>query len=439
MSLNDPRWGDDDPRQRPEDASHGPQQRPSGQRPDDGPPDLDEVWREFNERLNALFGGKGGGRRPRGPLPGGSGGDPRRVVLFIGLLAVAALALWLASGFYKVEANERAVVLRFGKYFETTEPGLRWRLPWPIESHQLVDFTGVRTVEVGYRGSERNKNLREALMLTDDENIVTILFAVQYRLKSPEDYLFRDRAPDETVKQVAESAMREIVGKNKMDFVLYEGREEIAVRTQALMQQMLDRYQTGIQIVRVTLQNAQPPEQVQAAFDDAVKAGQDRERLRNEGEAYANAVIPRARGTASRMIEEAQAYKSRVIAQAEGDTQRFLSLYEQYRQSPALTRERLYLETMQQVFTHTSKVLVDVESSNNLLMLPLAELLGQKRGAGSAAPASDASQSPEDLLRDAVSGTVASQNSGMTSPITGGLDRSRDTGRTLTRDRENRP
>ncbi|GAB6049731.1 FtsH protease activity modulator HflK [Hydrogenophilus islandicus] len=436
MALNDPRWGDDNAPQRPTEPKD-PRQRPLGTRPDEeGPPDLDEVWRQFNERLNTLFGGKGGGESPRDRGFGSGGSDPRRLGLFLGLIGVALLVLWLASGFYKVEANERAVVLRLGKYLETTEPGLRWRLPWPLESHQLVDFTGVRTVEVGYRGSERNKNLREALMLTDDENIVTIFFAVQYRLKSPEDYLFRDRAPDETVKQVAESAMREIVGKSKMDYVLYEGREDIAARSQALMQQMLDRYQTGVQIVRVTLQNAQPPEQVQAAFDDAVKAGQDRERLRNEGEAYANAVVPRARGTASRMIEEAEAYKSRVVSEAAGNSQRFLSLYTQYREAPALTRERLYLETMQQVFTHTSKVLVDAESSNNLLLLPLAELLAQKGRGNSGTAASDASQAPEDLLRDAVSGAVSPGGGNAGSPLP---DRPRDAVRALTRDRESRP
>jgi len=428
MSLNDPRWGEGESAPRPPSPTNEPVNQPPRRPADDGPPDLDEVWRQFNERLNTLFGGGGGARPSRGR---GVAGDPKRLLLFLLLLVLTALGIWLASGFYKVEANQRAVVLRFGQYLETTEPGLRWRLPWPIETHQIVDFTGVRTVEVGYRGSERNKNLREALMLTDDENIVTIFFAVQYRLKSPEDYLFRDRAPDETVKQVAESAMREIVGKSKMDFVLYEGREAIAANAQSLMQQMLDRYRTGIDVVRVTLQNAQPPEQVQAAFDDAVKAGQDRERLRNEGEAYANAVIPRARGTAARMIEEAEAYKQRVIAQAQGDSARFLSLFEQYRLAPDLTRERLYLETMQQLFQHTSKVVVDVHAANPLLMLPLAELLGQR---GSATPRpSDASQQPEGLMRDAV--TAASSSSGTGSPS---AERSREMGRTLTRDRENR-
>ena len=315
MSLNDPRWGDGN--DGPDDDARRRDPRPGRPPQGEGPPDLEEVWRQFNERLAVLFGGGRGGR------PAGSDGRQpwggKQVGGGIVLLVAIVLALWLLSGFYKVDANERAVVLRFGRYVETTEPGLRWRLPYPIERHEIVDLTGVRTVEVGYRGTDRNKVLRESLMLTDDENIVSIQFAVQYVLKSPEDYLFRDRAPDESVKQAAESAMREIVGKSKMDYVLYEGREDIAVRTQELMQAMLDRYRTGVQVVRVTLQNAQPPEQVQAAFDDAVKAGQDRERLRNEGEAYANAVIPRARGTAARLLEEANAYKGKVVAQATGD------------------------------------------------------------------------------------------------------------------------
>ncbi len=426
MSLNDPRWGDESP-PRPSRPTDDRQDPPGSRRPpEDGPPDLDEVWREFNQRLNALFGQRGGDggappRRTVGPdMPPHFG----KVTL---LVLLAGLAIWLASGFYKVEANERGVVLRFGRYVETTEPGLRWRLPYPIERHEIVDLSGVRTVEVGYRGSERNRVMREALMLTDDENIVQIFFAVQYLLKSPEDYLFRDRAPDEAVKQVAESAMREIVGKSKMDYVLYEGREDIAARAQALMQTMLDRYQTGVQVVRVTLQNAQPPEQVQAAFDDAVKAGQDRERLRNEGEAYANAVIPRARGTASRMIEEAQAYRARVVEQARGDAQRFLSIYEQYRLAPAVTRERLYLETLQQVFQHTSKVIVDAEASGHLLMLPLAEMLarGSAPTEGAAKTGRDGAASFEELMRDA---NAAAPSSSQT-----------ESGRSVPRERGARP
>lgn len=386
MSLNDPRWGN----QGNDDDKGGDKGRGDNQ----GPPDLEEVWRDFNQRLSGIFGGKRGGGRSNG---GGGGGGPqlpeftfRQFGGGIGALLALILVLWLASGFYTVDANERGVVLRFGKQIETTEPGLRWRLPFPIESHEIVDLTGVRTIEVGYRGSGGNRVLREALMLTDDANIINIQFAVQYILKSPEDYLFNNRFPDDSVMQAAETAMREIVGKNTMDFALYEGREDIAATAHALMQTILDRYQTGILISRVTMQNAQPPEQVQAAFDDAVKAGQDRERMRNEGEAYRNDVVPRARGTAARLLEESNAYRERVIANAEGEASRFSQVYEEFSRAPVVTRERMYLETMQQVLSSTSKVMIDADSGGNLLLMPLDRLLH----GGAAAPAAESKTQP---------------------------------------------
>jgi membrane protease subunit HflK len=387
MSLNDPRWGSN---QGNGDDKRGENNRGSNQ----GPPDLEDLWRDFNQRLSALFGGK---RGPRSGGSGGNGGGPqlpqvsfRQLGGGIGALLVLILVVWLASGFYIVDANQRGVVLRFGQFVETTDPGLRWRLPYPIESSEVVDLTGVRTVEVGYRGSERNKVLREALMLTDDENIINIQFAVQYVLNSPENYVFNNRYPDESVIQAAESAMREIVGKNKMDFVLYEGREQMAASAHESIQKILDRYETGILVSRVTMQNAQPPEQVQAAFDDAVKAGQDRERLRNEGEAYANDVIPRARGAASRLIEEANAYRASVVANAEGEASRFSQVLAEYRRAPEVTRERLYLETMQQVMSKTSKVMVDAKGNGNLLFMPLDKLMqaaGGAQGVNASSPA----------------------------------------------------
>jgi membrane protease subunit HflK len=365
MSLNDPQWG------------KGGGHRGGNQ----GPPDLEELWRDFNRRLTALFGRKGGG--------GGGGGEsrpPLNIRQFgggIGLLLILIVVIWLASGFYVVDASQRGVVLQFGKFRETTEPGLRWRLPYPIQSHEVVNLTGVRTVEIGYRGSEKNKVLREALMLTDDENIINIQFAVQYILKDPQAYLFNNRNPDEAVIQAAETAIREIVGKSKMDYVLYEGREQIAAQAAKLMQDILDRYDTGIQISKVTMQNAQPPEQVQAAFDDAVKAGQDRERLKNEGQAYANDVIPRARGSAARLMEEANGYRQRVVATAEGDASRFKQILVEYSKAPEVTRDRMYLETMQQVLSNASKVLIDAKAGSNLLYLPLDKLM---QAAGAAVP-----------------------------------------------------
>jgi len=373
MSLNDPRWGNN---------NQGGGDRGGNQ----GPPDLEEVWRDVNRKLSGLFGRKGGGSGDDG---GGRGASPR----FgggIGLIIGVVVLLWLASGFYIVDASQRGIVLRFGEYLRTTDPGLQWRWPYPIETHELVNLTGVRTVEIGYRGGERNKVLNEALMLTDDENIVNIQFAVQYILKDPQAYLFNNRDPDSNVIQAAESAIREIVGKSKMDFVLYEGREQVAANASKLMQDILDRYDAGILISKVTMQNAQPPEQVQAAFDDAVKAGQDRERQKNEGQAYANDVVPKARGTAARLLEEATGYASRVVANAEGDASRFKSVVAEYSKAPEVTRQRMYLDTMQQVFSNTSKILVDTKGSGNLLYLPLDKIL-QNQGVAPSPAAADTS------------------------------------------------
>jgi membrane protease subunit HflK len=288
---------------------------------------------------------------------------------------VVVLLIWIASGFYIVDASQRGVVLRFGSFVETTQPGPRWHMPFPIESVEVVNISQVRTVEIGYRENVKNKILKESLMLTDDENIIDIQFAVQYFLKDPGEYLFNNRAPDENVRQAAETAIREIVGKNKMDFVLYEGREQVAAATTKLAQDILDRYKSGILLSKVTMQNAQPPEQVQAAFDDAVKAGQDRERQKNEGQAYANDVIPRAKGAAARLMQEAEGYRQRVVASAEGDASRFQQVLKEYEKAPAVTRERMYIDMMQQVLTSTSKVMVDQKSGSNLLYLPLDKLI----------------------------------------------------------------
>jgi len=380
MSLNDPRWGN----QGNDNDREGPKE---------GPPDLDDLWRDVNRRLGGLFGRRGGGNGSsdggQGSGGGGGGLSPKQFSGGIGVLIILALGVWAASGFYIVDANQRGVVLRFGEYAETTEPGLQWRLPYPIETHELVDVAGVRTVEVGYRNAERNKVLRESLMLTDDENIVDIQFAVQWVLKNPEEFLFNNRTPDEAVKQAAETAMREVVGRSSMNFVLYEGREEVAQRAKDTMQTILDRYKTGIEISQLTMRNAQPPEQVQAAFDDAVKAGQDKERQKNEGQAYANDVIPKARGAASRLKQEADAYSARVVANAEGETSRFDQVLNEYRKAPKVTRERMYIDAMQDVYTNTTKVMIDAKSNGNLLFMPLDKLM-QAAGAQSAAAQSSA-------------------------------------------------
>jgi membrane protease subunit HflK len=393
MALNDPQWG---------------------RRGNAGPPDLDELWNRLRQRFPGVL-GKGGGRGEAG----NGGGRPVRAGVWV-LVALVVL-VWLASGFYIVDASQKGVVLRFGKYDRTTEPGPQWNLPYPIESREVVNVSQVRTVELGYRSNVKNKVLKESLMLTDDENIIDLQFAVQYLISDPRDYLFNNRFPDDTVLQVAESAMREVVGKSKMDFVAYEGREQVAIRAQELIQSILDRYKTGIRISRVTMQQAQPPEQVQAAFDDAVRANQDRERQINEGQAYSNDVVPKARGTASRLLQEAEGYRARVIANAEGDAARFRQILTEYSRAPAVTRERMYLDAMQQIYSTTSKVLIDQKAGNSLLFLPLEKLL-QMSAAGAL---------PSDSERASASETPSSTGTGPADP------RSRDALRG--REREARP
>ncbi len=320
---------------------------------------------------------------------GDGGGPPRRTATLggAGLLIALVLVIWFASGFYIVDEGRRGVVTRFGKYTETTQPGPRWHLPFPVEAVELVDFSQVRTVEIGYRNSTANRNAKEATMLTEDENIIDIQFAVQYNLNSAEAYVFNNRKPDEMVKFVAESAIREVVGNAKMDFALYEGREQIAAQTRDLMQKSMDRYKTGVFVQKVTLQSVQPPDKVQAAFDDAVKAAQDRVRLVNEGQAYANGVVPQARGTAARLLEEANGYNTEVVQRSEGDASRFKSVLTEYQKAPGVTRDRLYLDMMQSVLGNTSKVLMDQKAGNSLLYLPLDRLL---REGGAPAAGNDA-------------------------------------------------
>lgn len=353
----------------------------------EGPPDLDEVFKDLNQKLNRLFGSKGG---PGGPRDSSPAPQPLPVAPILGLVAL----IWLGSGFYIVDQGSRGVVLRFGKHVETTMPGPRWHLPFPIETIENVNLEQVRTIEMGYRSfdseSGRSKELRESLMLTDDENIIDLQVAVQYNLKSVEDYQFSNRSTEESVRGVAETAIREVVGKSKMDFVLYEGRDDVAARAKKLMQEMLDRYKSGVNIVNVTMQNAQPPEQVQAAFDDAVKAKQDLERQKNEGQAYANDVIPKARGTAARLSEEAAGYKLRVENEAKGNANRFEQILAQYNKAPEVTRQRLYLDAQEHILSNTSKVLVDQKGGNSLLYLPLDKLMtmsGVGGGNAVAAPA----------------------------------------------------
>lgn len=372
----------------------------------DGPPDLDEILKKFNQKLAGLFGQKppsnGNSNTPSGPSANMIGGG-------FALAAGIALSIWLASGFYIVEAGSKGVELRLGKYTQTTDAGPRWHLPYPFETVEVVNVEQVRSVEVGHRNNQKTKMKDEALMLTQDLNIADVQFAVQYVIKSPEEYKFKNRDPDEAVRQAAETAMREVVGKSKMDFVLYEGRGDIPSRVKVLMQKILDRYNTGILVSTVNLQNVQPPEQVQGSFNDALRANQDADRLKNEGQAYANDIIPKARGTAARLMEEANGHKQRVIATAQGDASRFTQVLTEYDKAPGVTRERLYLDMMQQVMENTSKVVVDQKGGNNLLYLPLDKLIQaattvptQKAVESSPRPAQTAEQvmPPVEVRRD---------------------------------------
>ena len=375
MSLNDPNWG-----------RGGGNRGPGGG--NQGPPDLDELWRNFNRWLNELFGRRRPGAEPPSRPPSNA-----RIGGSAGIAAAIVLAVWLASGFYIVIEGQRGVVLTFGQFSAETGSGLRWRTPWPIQSHEIVNLAQVRSVEVGYRNSIKTKVAKESLMLTDDENIVDVQIAVQYLVRDAKDYLFNNRRPEESVLQAAETALREVVGKSKMDYVLNQG-QKIADDATPVMQTILDRYKTGIQISKVNMQNAQPPEQVQSAFDDVQKAGQDRERLKNDGESYFNDVVPKARGVGQRLMLESEGYRQRVIATAEGDATRFKQVLTEYAKAPAVTRERLYIDTMQQIYTSTSKVMLDYKSGGNLLYLPLDKLMQQGAAAATLADPSGTRPQP---------------------------------------------
>jgi len=401
MSLNDPQWGRGSGSG---DGGNGqrPPRRPSDQ---DGPPDLEELWRELNRRLGGFFGGGPG----RGG--GGDGSELWRAGLGVSAVLAAIVIIWMSTGFYIVQAGQVAVVTTFGRYDSSTDPGFRWRAPWPIQSHEIVDVFSQRQIEIGTKARGQDR-LREALMLTDDENIVDVQFKVQYRIKpppdGPRDFVFGSRFssdgdPVSVVQETAESAMREVVGRRKMDQVLSgeATKQQINDDVRAKMQEMLDNYVTGVMVTEVSIQNVQPPEQVQPAFNDVTQAEQDKKRQVNEGNAYANDVVPRARGMAARLIQEAEGYRTKTVETAQGDAARFRQVLAEYLKAPAVTRERLYLDTMQQIFASTTKILVDTKSTSPLLYLPLDKLLQQAAGdrglrAGSGSSLSGAAPSGRD-------------------------------------------
>ena len=425
FSVNDPGWGNShnaggskdakdgqggdqapkaDPENKPGETQPTNQPSNSANKPD-GPPDLDELWRDFNDRIAGIFGGKkkpgvtsNPANKPNGtdiPPPsqrGGNGGggnnggftapnfnftNPFGSKASFLIAGAIVFFMWVCSGFFIIQEGQAGVILTFGKYDYTAKPGINWRMPWPIQSDETVNLSGVRSVEVGRPILIKATNQKDSSMLTEDENIIDVRFAVQYRLKDPTDYLFNNRDPDAAVVQAAETAVREIVARSKMDTVLYEGREKIGIDLANSIQKILDSYKTGIYVTSVTVQNVQPPEQVQAAFDDAVKAGQDQERLKSEGQAYANDIIPRAKGTAARLIQEAEGYKARVVATAEGDATRFKQVLVEYSKAPQVTKDRMYIDTMREMYNNVTKILVDTTKSNSLLYLPLDKIVAQ--------------------------------------------------------------
>ena len=405
FNLNDPRWGRSDDKpvggQKPEPAPpdddtpadtppQGGKERGQKRGPNQGPPDLDELWRDFNRKLGGLLGGvKNAGRGNSGGGMGGNGSgggfqpDMKSAGIGVGLIAGVVLLIWLGTGFFIVQEGQQAVITQFGKYKSSVGAGFNWRLPYPIQRHELIFVTQIRSVDVGRDTVIKATGLRESAMLTEDENIVEIKFAVQYRLSDARAFLFESKNPAEAVVQAAETAVREVVGKMRMDSALSEERDQIAPRVRTLMQKILDRYKVGIEVVGINLQQGgvRPPEQVQAAFDDVLKAGQERERAKNEAQAYANDVVPRAVGSASRLKEEADAYKARIVAQAQGDAQRFKSVLAEYQKAPQVTRDRLYVDAMQQVYSNVTKVMVDSKQGSNLLYLPLDKIM-QMSGPG---------------------------------------------------------
>jgi len=336
---------------------------PWGNRGNDGPPDLDEVFKKFMDKLNGVLGGAGGGNR------GTSSGN--NAVGIIALIVIAAI-IWLLTGTYKITEAERGVVLRFGKHAYTVESGLHWHFPSPIEKVLKVDVSNIQEFSL------------KSTMLTQDQNIIDIDITVQYQVGIAEDYFFNMRNPVRTLSEATESALRQHVGRSTMDYVFGDGREDIALSTEETIQQILDSYKSGIEVRQVNLQEAKPPEPVKASFDDVTQAVEDEVKLKNQAEAYRNEILPTARGESARMLEQAKAYKQEVVARAEGDVQRFKSIYKEYRKAPAVTRDRLYIETVEQVLSQTSKIMVDVQGGNNMIYLPLDKMLQNSNVSGSA-------------------------------------------------------
>jgi membrane protease subunit HflK len=363
FSLNDPRWG------------HTPKsndgRRPPNNKDDDGPPDLDQLWRDFNQRLNRLFSGKRGG--DGGPFRP----DARGIGLTATVVGAIVVLIWLASGAFIVQEGQVGIVTTFGKLSHIARSGFNWHWPAPFQGHEIVNTAQVQTAEIGYRANVRNKQPNEALMLTGDQNIVDVQFSVQYKIKDPVAWVFNNRDQAETVRDAAETVVRELVGQNKMDTVLYEGRDKLPIQAREAIQRLLERYRLGADIIGVTLQSVQPPDQVVAAFDDATKAQEERARARSEAQSFADDILPQAKGRAARLLQDAESYRANVVSVATGNAARFDKIVAEYAKAPAVMRDRMYIETMQQILSSTSKVMIDAKTGTNQIYLPLDRLLAQ--------------------------------------------------------------
>lgn len=382
LSISDPRWGRSD--------GNGNRQRPNepkrGAGDDNGPPDLDEMWRDFNRRLSRLFGGKGQGSGPGDRRPD----NGRAARIGVGIVIGVLVAIYIGSGVFVVQDGHTGVVLQFGKYRSTAEPGVHLRLPYPFETHEIVNVAQVRSVEIGRGNPMSDSSMRDASVMTRDGDILDVRVAVQYQVKSATDYLFRTADPDLSVTQAAQSAVREIVGARSAASLLDGNRDAIREPLAQAIQSALDRYRTGLAVAGVTIQSIEPPAAVQSAYADAVRAEQERSRAKSEAQAYAGQILPGAKAQAQRTIDDAKAYSERVVAQAQGDAERFKEVYAQYAKAPALVRERMYLDTMREIYSNTTKVFVGGKGANNTLNLSLDKLLESNRRAAPepAAPAS---------------------------------------------------
>ena len=433
LSINDPRWGRSEgngDKQRPNEPK-----RPQGD--GEGPPDLDEMWRDFNRRLSGLFGGKGKGK---GMGPGDRRPDNGRAArVGVGIVIGVLVAIYLGSGIFIVQDGQAGVVLQFGKYRGTVEQGVHWRLPYPFETQEIVNVSQVRAVEIGRNNAVAGANVKDSAMLTRDGDILDVRFAVQYQVKTPTDYLFRTTDPDQSVTQAAQASAREIVGTRSTEDMLYQDREAMRQQLQDAIQRKLDQYKTGLAVTGVTIESVTPPEQVQSAFDDAAKARQDRERAKHDAQAYARDLVPRAQGDAARMIDDAKSYADRVVAEAQGDAERFEQVYAQYSKAPAVIRQRMYLETMQQIYSNTTKVYIGAKTGANVI-LPLDKIVEESRqraseaARGASAPAAAGASEAASTAVAASSAAVSAPSAASQAAAASDVLRSRDAFRS--RDRE---